>query len=635
MSREMTANNTMMKKQQTGFLINRAVIMMAIVLIVGCSTQPVQQTNEFDKLALVPISSLNGVGASIPDDRINSLPRKLAQDGILQLEQGNLVEANQFFNQALMFDPTDSYLQWLNGVSYHLRAEQGESSQYEMAAEAYRLSISFDPTNWMAHYQLGLLFMDTDDYSSAQDAFAEALLFRPHDPDLLYQMLCVSYYNLDPETAAAALGQLQKIEPNSERTLRAAPVVMASVGEHNNARKELAKYQAQKPDTGGANSLSSRIQDWDNFYDHYNPAAMTLAAVQTESRPEAVILSASPPPQIEFASDLESEMVIVDVAIIESQEDLGTRKGVNLLNGLRLQYGLDRVTHDQRQEVSNPLDGSGSIIDTFSRTLTQAISIPRLEYSLNIFNSAIFTNEVLARPTLVALNGQQSHFFAGSNIQAAATASSNVGSVSGGEAVKINEDVGVDMKVTPTLRDDGLVRIDVDITRTFLETPDSSIDYEFKIQTAKTHVSASVVMAFGETLILSGMSEKESEVIREGVPILQDIPILQYFFSEQRTLDFQKSVLVLITPRKPFTLNSMVKNAEQSNPSDENDSMLQLQSRFDSWFQPAPHWVSVVQHLEQGGLYREFRTGDLALEVWAESQAFRKRFGDVVEFLYY
>jgi len=60
-----------------------------------------------------------------------------------------------------------------------------------------------------------------------------------------------------------------------------------------------------------------------------------------------------------------------------------------------------------------------------------------------------------------------------------------------------------------------------------------------------------------------------------------------------------------------------------------------LQSRFDSWFQPAPHWVSVVQHLEEGGLYREFRTGDLALEVWAESQAFRKRFGDVVEFLYY
>jgi len=103
-----------MKKQQTGFLINRAVIMMAIALIVGCSTQPTQQTHEFDASSLIPsYNDLAGVGTSIPDDRINSLPRKLAQDGILQLEQGNLVEANQFFNQALMFDPTDSYLQWL------------------------------------------------------------------------------------------------------------------------------------------------------------------------------------------------------------------------------------------------------------------------------------------------------------------------------------------------------------------------------------------------------------------------------------------------------------------------------------------------------------------------------------------
>ncbi len=610
--------------------------MMAIVLLVSCSTQPTRQTHEFDEPSLIPsYTGLSGIGAGIPDGQINSLPRKLAQDGILQLEQGNLVDASKSFNQALMFDPTDSYLQWLNGVTYHLRAEQGESSQYEMAAEAYRLSINFDPTNWMAQYQLGLLFMDTDDYRSAQDSFAEALLFRPHDPDLLYQMLCVSYYNLDPESAAAALGQLQKIEPNSERTMRAAPVIMASMGEQADARVQLTKYKAQNPDKGDTSNLDRRIQDWGNFYDHHSPAAMTLAAVQTEPEREPLSLPVTPSPQVEFATDLESEMVIVDVAIIESQEDLGTRKGINLLSGLRLQYGLDRVTNNQREEVSSPGDGSGSIVDTFSRTLTKAISIPKLDYSLNIFNSAIFQNEVLARPTLVALNGQPSRFFAGSNIQAAATASSNVGSVSGGQAVKINEDIGVDMKITPTLRSDGLVRIDVDITRTFLESPDASIDYEFKIQTSKTHVSASVVMAFGETLILSGLSEKESEIIREGVPILQDIPLLQYFFSEEVTLDFQKSALVLITPRKPFTLNSMADEARKSELSDEDDSMDTLQSRFDSWFQPAPHWVSVVQHLEEGGLYREFRTGDLALEVWAESQAFRKRFGDVVEFLYY
>jgi hypothetical protein len=39
--------------------------------------------------------------------------------------------------------------------------------------------------------------------------------------------------------------------------------------------------------------------------------------------------------------------------------------------------------------------------------------------------------------------------------------------------VEINENVGVDLTVMPTLRDDGLVRLDVDVMRAFLETLDS------------------------------------------------------------------------------------------------------------------------------------------------------------------
>jgi type II secretory pathway component GspD/PulD (secretin) len=393
------------------------------------------------------------------------------------------------------------------------------------------------------------------------------------------------------------------------------------------------RYQAQNTEQRGSIRLGKRVQDWESFYDIHSQPALNTSTVETESDPVTREWNPEPDSANTFATDPADEMVIVDVAIIESQEDTGTRKGVNLLDGLKVQYGLDRITTDVKSKVST--DGIDSAVDTYSRSLTKAISIPQLEYSLNIFNSATFKNQVLARPTLVALNGHPSRFFSGSNVQAAATASSTVGAVSGGAAVKINEDIGINMIITPTLGSGDLVRIDVEVTRTFLETPDAAIDFEFKIQTDKTHVSASIVMAFGETLILSGMSEKQSETFRDGVPVLQDIPFLQYFFSEERTLDFQRSALVLITPRRPITLNSIVDERSQQVPGDGNDNLSQLQRRFDSWFKPAPAWVSVVQHLEKGELYREFRTGDLALEQWAESQAFRNRFGDVVEFLYY
>jgi len=610
-----------------------AITALFILLLTACAGSQSRRANDIADTTLIPrYSGLQAVEIDIPEEKIESIPRQLAKQGVQALSAGELIEANTFFNQALMFDPSDSYLQWLNGIAYHLRVIQGESSQIQMAEEAYRLSIDFDPSNWMAHYQLGLLYMDNRDFAGVQDAFAEALFFRPGDPDLLYQMLCTSYYNHDPQTAAAALGQLQKIEPDSDRTLRSAPVIMAALGEQSFAEAEMLRYEVQNPDQAQALSLNQRVQDWNGFYASMEPASLTVAAATAKSASNQH-QPPIPEPSSSFAADLDSQMVIVDVAIIQSEVDLGTRKGVNLLNGLRIQYGLDRISTDRRTS-SDSSDGS-SITDTFTRTLTKAISIPQLNYSLNIFNSASFTNEVLARPTLVALNGQQSRFFAGSNVRAAATASSTVGAASGGQAVEINEDIGVDLRVTPTLREDGKVRIDVEVTRTFLESPDESIDFEFKIQTSKTHVQASVVMAFGETLILSGLSEKESETFRDGVPILQDIPIIQYFFSEERTLDFQKSALVMITPRKPFTLNSLQEADSSPGGLAKSGSMRGLQKRFDRWFKPAPHWVSVIQHLEDSGLYREFRTGDLTLETWEDSEAFRRRFGDVVEFLYF
>lgn len=601
---------------------------LAVLLAAACSSsQPLPNTTPEEANRLASYSGLQGIEKNLPKGPSINLPHELAESGVRDLANGDLAAANEHFNQALMFKPADSQLQWLNGVTYHLRAIQGEYSQFEMAREAYYLSIRFDPSNWMTHYQLGLLYMDTQDFGAAQDAFAETLLFRPDDPDLLYQMLYVSYYNYDPEIAAAALNQLRILEPDSARTLRAAPVIMASLGEQVQAQNDLARFQTASISTRRSTNLDRRVQDWGSFYRYYDEAVHTMAAVQDPPSAESAP-SEAPSPK------LDNEMVVVDVAIIQSEEDLGTRKGVNLLNGLRLQYGLDRITQDRRVKTTQD-GGQPSIFDSYSRTITKAISIPQLNYSLNIFNSAIFKNEVLARPTLVALNGQRSRFFAGSNIQAAATASSTVGVVTGGEAIKINEDIGVDLAITPTLLDDGRVRIDVEITRTFLETPSSSIGFEFKIQTAKTHVTASVVMAFGETLILSGLSEKESESFRDGVPFLQDIPILQYFFSEERTLDFQKSVLLLITPRQPLTLTP-ADNEVQQTPADGSQAALQqLQNRYDAWFKPAPHWVSVVQHLEESGLYREFRSGDLELEIWSETQAFRRRFGDVLEFLYY
>jgi type II secretory pathway component GspD/PulD (secretin) len=81
-----------------------------------------------------------------------------------------------------------------------------------------------------------------------------------------------------------------------------------------------------------------------------------------------------------------------------------------------------------------------------TRTITKASSIPNITYTLNIANAADTRNEILARPTLTAMNGQQSEFFSGVSIKDSTLSSSAGGS---GDAISVDQSVGVKLVITP------------------------------------------------------------------------------------------------------------------------------------------------------------------------------------------
>jgi general secretion pathway protein D len=330
-------------------------------------------------------------------------------------------------------------------------------------------------------------------------------------------------------------------------------------------------------------------------------------------------------------------MIIVDVVMVGTEENITTRKGVNLLNGLTLQFGNGEIPGFRWEDINIDAkyseDGSftdlGGNSPTAGNILASTITIPALSYSLNIFNSHSDRAEILARPTLVALSGQQSEFFSGLHISAAAVASGSIG----GESVTINEDIGVKLVVTPELLEDGRVRLVVNAERTFLKTPSQDIVFENKVETTKTNVLANVEMRMGETLILSGLSEKETERLRDGVPGLQDLPILQYFFAQKNTRDFQRSVLVLLTPRVPQYVYHEAGRGRGA--TGDSRALTELQARYSDWFKPYPNWASVFHHMQSNSLYREFRTGDVTLERWENQETLSRRLSQALRFLYF
>jgi tetratricopeptide (TPR) repeat protein len=594
----------------------------------------------------------------------------LALRGVKALKDGDPDLASRLFNAALKLDVQNSKLQMLNGLAYHIRAVRNDATLFDLAEEGYRLAIQFDESNWTARYYLGLLDLDRRRYRDAQSSLAEALLYNDQARDLLYSFAVASYYARDPQTAAGALKKLRDLGDETPRTFRASSIVAAALGNQDEAALWRNKY-ASLPGDAAPDSLSRRLSDWARFYARAQPslaqwklsaeadplsdrserAKGILLAQATETdrpaRPEAEGDSSGEKADTDdggsdAAGDSDGEdkpkkMVIVDVVIISSVEDNSSAMGVNLLNGLTLQFGSSaNDAYSLTRNIVRDTAGTGQAETT---TIVRALTIPKITYSLNIANSGSNRNEILARPSLVAVEGEKSEFFSGENIKASAVSkTAQEGSTS------VDQDIGVKLAVSPSRVDKGGVAMQIEVERTFLQSPSSSVRFDFQIRTSKTNVSANVTLKQGETLILSGLSEKETESTRDGVPGLQEVPGLQYLFSRQTKRDFNRSVLVLMTPREPeYTFRpKRTVSGKQAGPGgetpvsdSEGEALHELKARYSDWFRPYPNWASVFHHLQNNKLYREFRTGDVTLERW-DSQATRDaRLNRALEFLRY
>ncbi|WP_158309266.1 hypothetical protein [Glaciecola punicea] len=574
----------------------------------------------------------------------------IIRNSIEALNKGELEKASAGFNKALMMDTGNSYLQFLNAITYHLMAKRGDSSKYALAEQGYDLAIKFDRSNWLARYQLGLLKLDNRQFAQAQQVLSEALLYNNRDGDLLYSTVVASYFSKDLVTASGVLSKLMELEGKTERVLRTQAMLSASLGDSQDASRQLQEY-SNKYNADDTSNLTKRLSDWNNFYQQYkrgvnaglfekdiqkNNSDQILKTDARDSQNDksensVVVFDAEQDviEESEIPLNSNSRMVIVDVVILRTEETVGSTKGLNILSGLKLQFGAlgeEGSAAYNRSRTNTTLTDDDSLSTSISNSIVSSITVPALNYSLNIFNSSNDRSEVLARPTLVASFGERSTFFSGSEIEAAAVSNGD------GGAISIQKEIGIKLSILPTQLEGGLIGLNIEAERTFLKAPSGSVQFEFKLETSKTSVNANVFLRSGETLLLSGLSEKESQIVRDGVPFLQDIPVIQYLFSEKSTVDFEKSVLILVTPRLP---NYVYQENITDGSGNRSGTVSELQAKYSDWFKPSPNWASVFNHMQSNSLYREFRTGDVTMEKWQSQQSFSDRIKKAASFLYY
>lgn len=646
-------------------------IAFATTLVAGVHGQPTARKPDLT-------SDYARIIESIPAAKINSASREAVMRGLEHLRANRLEDASRQLNSALQLDPANSYLQLVNAFAYHQMGRAGEAQKLELAEQGYLLAVKFDASNWVAHYLLGMLYFEQRDFRGAQQALAEVLLSLGEDEEVLFRLVAASYYAGDPVTAAAGLQRLRLMSPNDPQILRLSALVSAAINQPEEAQSWVSAFEATRPSSRELAELQARLRHWAVVH-RSRPTASLMPSTSDQLGKGTGGRSAGEPAMIDTQArspfnpfgnptnrpggsgpsgnpggpfqqgnpfqqggpfqqgqgsgpDLErsassKRMVLVDVVIMRTEDSLSSRRGVNLMNALTLQFGGSGPALARTYSRQSGEQGASS-----TTTLTRAITVPALSYSLNIVNSNTNLNEVLARPTLVALEGMSSEFFSGTTLNAAVVSTNAVG----GSAVQVEKEIGVKLSVLPTFLEDNKIRLTVDAQRTFLKPPSQDVSFTYKLETSKIMVNANVVMEFGETLVLGGLSEKEVSNTRDGVPLLQDVPGLQYLFSSRDTNSFQRSVLMLITPRAPqYAYRSNAALAAAGAEAGGEDSLKELRARYGDWFKPYPNLASVYNQLNQSSLYREFRTGDVTMEKWDRQDKLLDRLKHALDFLFY
>lgn len=419
------------------------------------------------------------------------------------LRQGDYATARKGFGDAAARSPSDPSLQTLLGLTYQAGAG-GDPEQLDLALAGYGLALRSGQDAFWAAALAGKAAFDRGRYGQAQAYYARAVILRRDDPRALTGLAMSAYMAADPELAAAAAGRAAALAATPE--LKSTALRMVSL----------------------ANAATGQVQAAETAYQQMSLIAPTEAAAIRPRMLELVRTQdsdiASSPKSAEGRSP---DQVSVDVAIILSQNAQRDSVGLNLLDGLQLQYGRqDQQTHA----------GEGTGV---ARTITDTITLPQLTYNLNLFNRFGQYYQVVARPMLTAYRGEPSDFFVGRSTKVA---------VRGINFSQLeNIDIGTQVKVTPLDITAEGTRLKIEVTRSFLSGEPAGTFNE-ALNTWRQTVSTTVEVRFGTTLILSGLSESVRDSSVTKTPLLGDAPLIGSGFNRRVTNERRDAVLVLVTP---------------------------------------------------------------------------------------
>ena len=156
-------------------------------------------------------------------------------------------------------------------------------------------------------------------------------------------------------------------------------------------------------------------------------------------------------------------------------------------------------------------------------------------------------SEILATPTLLAMNNKQAQILVGSNIPIITgkyTQNSKDSTSSPFQTIS-RQDVGIIFKIKPIIGSEGFITIEMQQEVSELDTSSALAS---DIVTTKRAIETSAVVRTGNTLVVGGLINETTQFLGAKIPILGNLPIFKEIFNQRRLSTSKRNLVIFLKP---------------------------------------------------------------------------------------
>lgn len=286
----------------------------------------------------------------------------------------------------------------------------------------------------------------------------------------------------------------------------------------------------------------------------------SVASVYADEGLNALVIRAEPSVMREVEEvirqlDVRRAQVLIEAAIVEvsdnGDDDLGVQWGIADLNNSKAPAMLTNFSNVgasaasvlssivNEEVAASPGDG---VTIGFGDESENGVSWGMIVQALSANTDA----NLLSTPTIITMDNQESQIIVGQNVPFKTGESTTTGDGTSNPFTTITrEDIGVMLKVTPSVSDGDTIRLEIEQE---ISNVADSVETASDIITNKREIKTSVLADNKEIVVLGGLIADDQRISERKVPLLGDIPYLGTLFKSSSVTKVKRNLLVFLRP---------------------------------------------------------------------------------------